>query len=160
MSSNYNGLLSISVIGLHIMKQPLPLDIQYDPSKGSIEVKQHRGRSYISPYYCMLQGGVLEVERIEKIKDLSALALRLFLSFAWHIQGNVARVGLEFLAKELGVSPRTLYNAMTDLKNHNLAIRIGPGWYLLNPHIVWKGDSKDYPEAIKYWDSSFTSILT
>jgi len=151
---NWVQQVSISMEKFTMSQESVQVNVQYDATIGPMEVKQIKYNSnYIRPYYCMLLGGLVDGEKIEELQTLSSLGLRVFLSVCRNLDGNIANVRIDLTAKLLGVGTKTLYNAVTDLRKHKLMQRIGPSWYVVNPRIVWKGNTENYPKAISQWDS-------
>lgn len=92
-------------------------------------------------------------QRIKTLMDEWPLAAKLYLFLAEHIEDNTGAVvaSQDLLAKELGVTTRTIRRVTTWLDEKNIVprIRLGAGTiyaYCLKPEEVWKSwdNTKDY----------------
>jgi DNA-binding IclR family transcriptional regulator len=53
------------------------------------------------------------------------------------------------LAETAGISPQEVSRAMTRLTEIGALVRLRPGRYAINPHVIWTGDLVQRQEAAK-----------
>lgn len=56
----------------------------------------------------------------------------------------------EALAERSGLHPQTINNCLSSLTSKNILIRIGVGYYRINPRYVWKKSSGERDKMLKY----------
>ena len=132
------------------------IDLQADDKlrlpEGAELVVRQRGLS--TRFTMLLQGGFAILNT--RLAEASTLTYRLFFKLAEDLHpkhGNVAPLHIPSLMELFEIKQRALYNAMQVLKDADLMRKHSRGHYLLNPHVVWCGRTKERVQAVQAWDA-------
>lgn len=100
----------------------------------------------------MTHGDFSEIER--RLRHTSMTTLRVFLTLTAtaNLAGNTVHVDLPQMARHLLVSHRSTYDALRTLLRLGVIRRQEPGYYKLNPHVVWCGIPTHQDAACAEWD--------
>lgn len=115
----------------------------------TVEIKEHKivkhdEKEFFQLYYSLV--GLLEKMSLAESK------LLLHLSYECDHENRIAlpKKVKEGLAEKSGLHTQTINNCLSTLTSKNILIRIGVGYYRINPRYVWKKSSGERDKMLKY----------
>lgn len=115
----------------------------------TVEVKEHKvvrhdEKEFFQLYYSLI--GLLEKMSLAESK------LLLHLSYDCDQENRIAlpKTVKEGLSERTGLHRQTINNCLSTLTSKNILIRIGVGYYRINPRYVWKRSSGERDKMLKY----------
>lgn len=113
-----------------------------------------RQRGLSTRFTMLIQGGFAIIDK--RLHNTPTLTYRLFFKLAEDLEpknNNVAPLHIPSLLELFCIKKRALYHAMQMLKDVDLMRKQSKGHYLLNPHVVWCGNTKARVQAVQEWDA-------